>query len=345
MRFKSALLSIFVFLSVTAHACGPDRFFALQSQVFRVTPDNKIQLLTIPQQQGMSYTEFGKTAPEVSPDQCWISFTRDSDVWLYRTDSGATRRATHIAIPQTDTLASVEVLTVLWSADSKKLLLNVVPGETECVDCEDRGDWTERKHKYGYLAYDVSKKTLSDVVLPNNFKPVRWVNSGDIAGFNSSALGTRPLLMVGANGKIRRTAAKVYYGQTYISADGEKAALTSTGEDKSYIAIIDVRSGTETKLTREGGFAEFQWPRLSPNKQSVAWTVFSTGSPNSSSDIIVDGRNVFFCRTSVQFEWADDLRLLAKCGPSVYLLNSADGEELGKLDTPEPRIPGVSAER
>ena len=154
-KYLSTAVCLF-FLGVCVPAHGQetvgDRFVYFYPSIYRISPENRISRFELPENEEMFLSIFGSTSPQVSPDQRWIAFIKENDLWLYNTHTQTMRPATHVGRPYTEKLASVLVLVMNWSADSTRVLVKVVAGETECVDCEDREDWKRRKAAYGYFA-------------------------------------------------------------------------------------------------------------------------------------------------------------------------------------------------
>ena len=74
-----------------------------------------------------------------APDGSYVAFICGHDLWLYDTTSEGSARVTHAGRQYTQALASVEALISAWSPDSRRILLAVVPGDTECVDFAKAG--------------------------------------------------------------------------------------------------------------------------------------------------------------------------------------------------------------
>src|SRR5262249_28609218 len=155
-----------------------DRFVYFYPSVYRISPQGQITSFHLPENEEIWFSVVGGIGPVISRDERWIAFTKDNDLWLYNTRTQTKRRATRVGRPYAKKFASVLALVVSWSADSTRVLIKVTPGDTECVDCDDRGDWKPRKANYGYFAYSVSNGALSKVHLPDDFAVWEWRADG-----------------------------------------------------------------------------------------------------------------------------------------------------------------------
>src|SRR5689334_2732145 len=80
---------------------GSDRFVAFSgtSAVYRISQDSSAHLLSLKIAGKWSTTQ-GSTGPTVSPDQRWIAFTRNQDLWLCNTNSGHCSQVTSLGQPK-----------------------------------------------------------------------------------------------------------------------------------------------------------------------------------------------------------------------------------------------------
>ena len=237
---RPCLLSILILLLGTS-AHGQTRYVAFPPNVFRISSDNQIEMVPLPSQGEVTDTEFGSSSPHVSPDNSWIAFTRNFDLCLYNTATGDIVRATHVGRPYSQTFASVEVLIVAWSADTSKLLINVIPGETECVDCNDRldwktrerkclncenrGDWKQRKASYGYFIYGLRERSLRKAILPSNFEVAAWLPNGRFLGMNTLDF-SRHIRITTPSGELYSITDVDHVAQMDVSADGAEVLVT-----------------------------------------------------------------------------------------------------------------------
>lgn len=120
----------FVALLISGCVVGQQtQFVAFQSHVVAVSAGSRLSQVRLPRQTLMA-SLLGTTAPTVSPDNKWIAFVRNQDLWLYETATQQVKRATSIGRPYTKVFASIEVLIVAWSRDGGRILIRTEPGET-----------------------------------------------------------------------------------------------------------------------------------------------------------------------------------------------------------------------
>jgi len=322
---------LFFGLMLLGSADAPDRFvsFGTDIYVYRVSADNQIQIVQLHAQARIESNQFGSGAPLVSPNHRWIAFLRKGDVWLYETGSGAEKQITHFAKPYTKTFASVDVLMVTWSQDSSRLMVNVVPGELECIDC-DRPDYKKRRADYGHFVYDLAQSTTKKISVPANMEIVQWFSDGRMLGLDAKTSG---VVLEAKSGTARPIAGVHDVVQLSLSDDGTVAAVTIGLKEHSQIAQIDLETGDKKTLSPIGGFADYQMPRISPDKTHVAWR-HEIKPPEDyaqpKSQLFVDGKVITECGTIVVSEWIDNQRIIAKCGNDISVL-AASGERLGLL--------------
>jgi hypothetical protein len=345
------------FLCLSAY--GEDRYVFLPPYMLKVSAKGTVEVVDLPRDRGTIATERGSTLPCVSPDNRWIAFIRDFDLWLFNTSTRGVRRATYIGRPYSETLASVEVLIVAWSADSSRVLINVASGELECVDCDSRldwksrkkkngGDWKQRKAKFGYFTYQLADKSLRKRLLPSNFEVAKWLADGSLVG-TSSVTSRSPIFILSPNGGLRSVGHVSQVSQVDASIDGTSALVTiiekrkkDDAESSSYIARVNIADGVVTRLTEFGYFAEYQFPRLSPDKKHNAWMrqiIPPSGkvAPDSqpSSAVIVDGKTILQCPVaSLSLEWLDEQRILTYCASEIAILDAETGQRLATTRVP-----------
>jgi hypothetical protein len=322
---STAVCLFFLGMCVPAHGQETvgDRFVYFYPSIYRISPENRISRFELPENEEMFLSIFGSTSPQVSPDQLWIAFTKENDLWLYNTRTQTMRRATHVGRPYTEKLASVLVLVMSWSADSTRVLVKVVAGETECVDCEDRGDWKKRKSTYGYFAYSVRTGGLSKIALPEDFSVWDWRADGRLVGSREFSEDPSPVMVVpGAkpqpiHGLERRSVAGLS-----LSRDGGWAVAATSEYNTSHIVRVDLKASEAVALTAEGTSGEYEAVEISPADKHVSW-VHRTGAVNAGiKQLVVDGKTVFTCAQELLvYEWLDKQRIALNCGGRVQVVD------------------------
>ena len=321
-------IPLFLF-SVCLFGFGQDRFASFEHTVFRVSPTNQISVVSLPLEPHWTEELRGSTLPSPAPDGSYVAFIRGHDLWLYDATSERSARVTHAGRPYTQALASVETLISAWSPDSRRLLLAVVPGATECVDCEGRGDWTTRQYDYGYYIYDVGARTLRKANLDIDFEVAALLEDGRVVGF---ARGCRdqPIKIVSPTGKVTAVPGSLNLCQLDVSKDGSSAVAAVFQSRSSSIVKIDLITGESTRLTPVGAESEFQFPKRSLDLQHTAWI-------REPTEIMMDGRSIFSCSDplSIQFQWLDEQRIAGYCAHEMFILEARTGRKLAQFVTPK----------
>jgi hypothetical protein len=324
---RPSRIPLFLF-SVCLFGFGQDRFASFENTVFRVSPTNQISVVSLLLERQWIAELRGSTLPSAAPDGSFVAFIRGHDLWLYDAKSERSARVTHTGRPYTQTLASVETLISAWSADSKRLLLAVVPGDTECVDCETRGDWRARQYNYGYYIYDVRARTLRKANLGKDFEVAALLEDGRVFGFDNGCRD-QPIQIVSPTGKVTAVPGSLNLCQLDVSKDGSSAVAAVFQGRSSFIVKLDLITGESTRLSSVGAESEFQFPKLSLDMQHTAWL-------REQTELMMDGRSIFSCSDpSLQFQWLGEQRIAGKCAHEMFVLEARTGRKLAKVVTPK----------
>ena len=325
-KYLSAAVCLFLLCEcVPAHGqeTAPDRFVYFHPSIYRISPQGRISRFELPENDEMLLSIMGSTRPQVSPDQRWIAFTKENDLWLYNTRTQKMRRATHAGRPYTEKLASVLVLVVNWSADSTRVLLNVVAGDTECVDCDDRDDWKPRKSAYGYFAYNVSTGRLSRIALSEGFSVWDWRADGRMVGSREFSEDPSPVMVVpGAKPQaVHGLEGRSVLGLS-ISRDGSWAVAATSEYKNSHIVRVDLKTGEAVALTPEGAWGEYGAALISPADKHISW-IHRTGAVNAGAkEVLIDGKTVFTCASELLvYDWLDEQRIAVNCDGTVQVVD------------------------
>src|SRR5262249_51917102 len=119
--------------------------------VWRVFPTGKLERLDISVDPETSEGPEGSTLPRVSPDQRRVALIKQSNLWIHDLASGGETRVTTEGRHADSKTASVDVSTIAWSADSRKLLYHV--GESQGLETEDGADIQIPKANYGNFVF------------------------------------------------------------------------------------------------------------------------------------------------------------------------------------------------
>jgi len=309
-----------------------ERHLVVSQKLIRVSADSRVTFVPLAVSPESSNI-YGSAYPLVSPDGRWVAFTSNHDLWLYDTHASISRRVTVIGKPYDELYSSIDVLVAHWAPDSKGLLVSVQPGELECVDCEDRGDWIMRDAQYGYHFFDLNLGQLRLFDLPSDFSVSAWHVDGRILVLRG---GWGELMTIRSGQSPQPFAGDGNFNQVSL-VNGVGIGMRSLG-DVSHVVRLDIESGAVTNLSSPAGWAIYQWPRLSPSGARFAW-IRSTGEVASPSSVIeVEGAARLRCGTWTDFAWLDEQRVAYVCDGTIRIADASTGAELGRSEpVPERR--------
>ena len=135
----------------------------------------------------------------------------------------------------------------------------MVPGDTECVDCEDRGDWTVRQSDYGYFIYDLNAGTLHKAILPNDFVVATLLADGRVIGFTGES-ESPPISVISPAGNTKVSPGSFKVSQLDVLSDGSHAVAAVFTPNASSILKLDLIRGESMQVSAMGLEAEYQWP-------------------------------------------------------------------------------------
>jgi Tol biopolymer transport system component len=317
--------------------------------VLRVYSDGNIEkvlYLEGPSRYGGSIY-YGSDAPLISPDQRHVAVIRKNDLWIFEPDAKILSRITQVARPYTEKYLSVEVKTVSWSWDSRKLIYSVSSGDPGSGD--DGFDRKERPAKYGFYIYDIKDKSTIFTPHLKGGGLKAWLPDGDIlhVGTCKTVKGYEECIMKSdlIEDKLIPFPVDRKMGQIDISRDG-KWLVARTDEPKeafnkdprSQIVKIDLNNYDVIPLTPVGKWTEYQWPRLSPSGKHVLYEwLIKDGNPRIVS-IAVNGKKIYTAPWINNCSWINDntIAFTSSINPTEYnkreivIIDSATGEIKGR---------------
>jgi Tol biopolymer transport system component len=216
----------------------------------------------------------------------------------------------------------VDVTIIAWSADGQKLAFHV--GESQGIETEDGADLEVPKVNYGNFVFD--GKQATKIELPAEV--IAWLPDGSF--LLSEAGQAQPATTRLLHWEIGQAAAPValpagHYGQVQVGR-GWRYAVASVasaiGKD-SRIVRWDLKKAIPEAVTTSGGWAEYQWPRLSPDEQQVA---FLRGP-----ELWVRDHNVLRpAQQLVNYDWIDDQTLVVET-PGELIVVGTDRQVRGRV--------------
>lgn len=290
---------------------------------------------------------FGDTAPLPSPDNRWVAFARDSNLFLLNVVSGRERQITTNGKPYKWPYASVEVFISAWSNDSNRIVFALVHGDTGCPDNCPHDFWI-RKAPYGFYTYDLGTQLIKRVSLPSGFRFHAWLPDGRFLGTieNPKAKPCEESLLVFQAGNPRGTPSGAPPGreplQVSVSTDGKWAISNFGGScaDPMTLSILKINLAAKTAMPvtslSENQWAENQWPKFSPAVGHIAYVHRdSTVDHIPQESLIVDGASVYPCEGPVNYEWVDEQRIALACRNEMIAVDIVTGGALGRYTITE----------
>ncbi len=297
--------------------------------MWRVSTDGKLERLPFEFRSPGSSSGWGPqgtTQPLASPDQRWIAFIKDNDLWLLKIATGQTAQVTHVGKPHDDNFLAVETWITAWSPDSRHVLYSVEQGIRMYAK-----SYKVHPADYGFHIYDLETKTSHPIKFPGTFKA--WLPDGD---FLLSSVGEPLLLFTPGEATARPVKSKAgWYGQFDVSADGRWVVATfGKFGSTNQILKISLSTGQATQITPVGVWTEYQWPRLSPSALRIAFSRYERRYRRSTKPrnvmLVVDGEAIYPCAGQLKSRWIDDRTITAVCQGEIVILDVETGEEKGR---------------
>ena len=284
--------------------------------IYRMEPSGKIEPLELSMVPNREAGFHQPGQPVFSPDQRWIAFTRDNDLWLSAVERDLEFPVTHAGQPSTDHLMAVYATARSWSPDSRYLIYRIKGNRMEgYCGCGGGPVPKPREAEYGFYRYDLERgKTLRLDEAENlshflMLEHAAWLDaktflvrssaSADTTEFpvkpqevgrfvNSYPNPTR-YFRVSSDGKKFSFVAGFggVASQEDVSPDGKRMVVDvytpgSSGERPvSRLWIVDLEHGDVAPLTDESSWHHaHQRPRFSPDGNSVAYECIRTTCAN-----------------------------------------------------------------
>jgi hypothetical protein len=282
--------------------------FPGKGDVSRVYADGRMERIEIPatRLKGGSVA-YGTDDPRPSPNNKYIAYVRDNDLWIMDVDLRDARKITAIAMEQTK-IAGVSITG--WSWDSRRLLFYLQPA----VDSSQVVKSMLSADAGNFRIVDLDSGRVEQITLPGRF--AAWLPDGSFLLIPVSNMAWQPLWRWRTEQKSHEVfvAEKADYIQFHVSRDGRAVLAKASFPDKSSdIVRIDLATGGFTRLTTGGDFTQYQWPAFSPSGLRLAYVQrkhFSGGI--SAGDLVVDGVAVARYTDWPQFTWIDDNHIVLR---------------------------------
>lgn len=313
--------------SARAVAAVPKRKLIAQSEHDRgdslwwVSTDGGVERSAWPPEGTYTWTftsEVGSDRLTPSPDGARVAYVEKRSLAIRDIATGKTI-VIHRSAPQTDAAITA------WSPDGGELLYATMPHPPRASDAEAdtfQDDPTYHRH-------DLRTGRTAIVVLPGIY--AGWLATGEIVVAVSAS---QKLVAVHGGTSRDVTDLPFHYSQVNVSADGMRMVASASregerpGETMEVIVGIDAHTAKTTPLTRPSGYAEQQWPAVSPGRKQLAY--IRTTHPRSgvpTHTIVVDGRDVTAPASEpLAFTWLDDDAIALERRDGLVVIDATTGE-------------------
>jgi hypothetical protein len=284
--------------------------------------DGKITPFTLP-----AGTRWGGGGPEgsddpvISPDGKLIAYIQNGALMVRPLEGG---KASAIVSGYRHEM----FLITGWTPDSRKLIYFLGPPQ---ADDAPPSKVENPKH---FIA-DVATKKVSEIVpggslcgwLPNGEMLLHDEEKGRIVSRAPEPGATPKVLLHDAAG----------FGQIVLSPDGHRIAVNRSRPNdtgSSQLVSVELATGAVTPLRAAGGWAEFQWPKWSPDGKRVSWLA-RTGTKDGMplSVVVVDGKPVTKPANVSVYEWLTDTTMVVVELEAITVVDVTSGKELGREAT------------
>jgi dipeptidyl aminopeptidase/acylaminoacyl peptidase len=281
-------------------------------EIYSVSKDNKITLVQKLPGGVVEGTLEGSTAPLISPGGKKLAYLQGNNLFIKGLGKEATpQQVTKEGFSNSKKYRSVYPLLSGWSRDSSQVLYYLTHVE-EGMEGEEEGPALGTKDlKYGYYFHDASAGVT---YLPGmeGFAFCGWT-------VKKEALLLSPnqvlLYAVEAQGMPREIVFK-YEGADAVAQVspglGTKAlAVASSGPGKwSQVVELDLNDGTAKAISKQQGWADFNWPHFSPKGKKMAWIETERNDDGTMSQFLTVDRNAILdLKVAPRYEWLDETRI------------------------------------
>jgi hypothetical protein len=274
--------------------------------VSRVYIDGRIERIEIPgsQPRGGSVA-YGSDLPSPSPDNKYIAFVRDNELWILDVQQRTTRK---IAPAQNEKTKIDGMSITAWSWDSRLLLYYLQPLLRPDASHQQIVGSMISADAANFRIYDLNSAETEQVTLPGRF--AAWLSDRSLILIPTQGKAWQPLW----RWRSRQESPEVFvsekasYSQLRTSRDGSTVmAVAHFKHDTSEIVKIDVSSRKLTRIVPVGSYAQYQLPTLSPSGRRLGYLLRRGDDKGVSvGDLIVDGKAVARYTQWPQFDWINE---------------------------------------
>ena len=246
---------------------------------YRKAPKERVKLFALPEPSAPDPTaardlglvtddtggsiDYGSGAPVLSGDGQWLAYLDDGRLEIARVDGTAKHRITKHKGNR------VEVLIAGFSPDSSRLMFH--QGEVQ----SEEGAALPKGVVAGFYELVLADRSLVHEPALESFRI--YDANGRHVVFQSMLPDRAKALMrfdldTDASEELQRIEDSFGFSQPVLVAD-RLAFVYHPGQGKSRVAMDALRGGARKDVSPEGGFAQYQWPHISPDGKYVVAAV------------------------------------------------------------------------
>lgn len=285
----------------------------------QVADDGKIKVITLNATPELSESiDTGSNRPSVAPSLQSVAFVRDNNLWVKNLSASQEQKITKFASPN----PSIDVKIMAWSPNTQQILYSVQPVET----MDDLPPETKLpKVDYGFYVYDFATSTHRPTRLSHRF--LGWLDK-DYFLMLETKVSPQPEKLIRwhwLRGDLLQLSKAPLQGLGQVTFSADRlwavAAVGPIGES-SQIMKINLQTGDLVKAGPLGAFTEYQWPSFSPNGAQIATLWRKKGSPQTTTQLLVEGRLVWPAVDEYKWVNNDIIAVVNRCGLSVIKVDS-----------------------
>lgn len=245
---------------------------------YRKAPKERVKLFALPEPSAPDPTaardlglvtddtggsiDYGSGAPVLSGDGQWLAYLDDGRLEIARVDGTAKHRITKHKGNR------VEVLIAGFSPDSGRLMFH--QGEVQ----SEEGAALPKGVVAGFYELVLADRSLVHEPALESFRT--YDADGRHVVFQSMLPDRAKTLMsfdldADASEELQRIEDSFGFSQPVLVAD-RLAFVYHPGQGRSRVAMDALRGGARKDVSPEGGFAQYQWPHISPDANHVTYT-------------------------------------------------------------------------
>lgn len=289
----------------------------------------------------------GATEPKPSPDGQYIAFVRKRNLWLWDSQTNKEMQITAVGSKPNKRYKGVLVLTTDWSPDSREVLYYV----TEDVEGDEPPfpNSVRRAVEYGFHVYNVESRRSRKVNIPrtglDDTYPIElayqaWLPNGAAIVTNNQGVAVVDM----NSGSVRNLVMGEGFAQISVSRAGNflVSTVAPIPGDRSDIVKVNIQTGETVPLAPRAGFAELQWPTVSPSGSHICY-MHMVPQRNAAglivteeTSVICDNKPIFEVQDQRQpsLHWIDDATAAIVIGNSIVISDIVTGREINRYQIP-----------